>query len=58
MDQENDMKKREGREGGKLKLTSILLQEVVPEADGERRWSPPRVLSIPDPAVEKASNYG
>ena len=53
MDPENDRKKREGREGGKLELTSIWLQEVVPEAGGERRSSSPGVLFIPDPTMEK-----
>ena len=57
MDLENDRKKREGREGGKLELTSIWLQEVVLEAGGERRSSSPGVLSIPDPTMEKASTY-
>ena len=50
-------RKREGRKGGKLKLTSIWLQEKVPESSGELGSSPPSVLSVPDPTVEKASNY-
>ena len=57
MDPENDRKKREGREGGKLKLTLLWLQEVVPEAGRECRSSSPGVLFIPDLTVEKASTY-
>ena len=50
-------RKREGRKGGKLKLTSVWLQEKVLESSGELRSNPPSVLSVPYPTVEKASNY-